>query len=81
MAALYRQGCIAMLQGADSNNKGDSNGGPNGNDMVVLQHLEKALVISRLNEPHRGNAGESARVQWRRDKSTIGREWWKKGEG
>jgi hypothetical protein len=31
---------------------------------TVLQHLQRALAISRLNEAHRGNAGESARVQW-----------------
>ncbi|KAK5654766.1 hypothetical protein OQA88_6802 [Cercophora sp. LCS_1] len=50
MATLYRQGWIAMLQGDDD---------------AALQHLEKALSICQLNEPHRGNAGESARVQWR----------------
>jgi hypothetical protein len=32
---------------------------------AALQNLEKALLICQLNEPHRGNAGESARVQWR----------------
>lgn len=53
MVAFYRQGWIAMLQGGD------------GDDDAALQHLEKVLAICQLNEPHRGNAGESARVQWR----------------
>jgi hypothetical protein len=34
-------------------------------DDAALQHLEKALSICQLNEPHRGNAGESAGVLWR----------------
>ncbi|KAK0642962.1 P-loop containing nucleoside triphosphate hydrolase protein [Cercophora newfieldiana] len=50
MATLYRQGRILMLQGDDN---------------AALQQLEQALIICQLNEPHRGNAGESARVQWR----------------
>ncbi|KAL7790602.1 TPR-like protein [Trichoderma afarasin] len=50
MAAQYRLGWIAMLQ--DKNE-------------IALQHLEKSLVISRMNEQHRGNSGESARIQWR----------------
>ncbi|KAK4446016.1 P-loop containing nucleoside triphosphate hydrolase protein [Podospora aff. communis PSN243] len=50
MATLYRQGWIAMLQGDYDD---------------ALQLLEKALVVCQLNEPHRGNAGEAARVQWR----------------
>jgi hypothetical protein len=50
MATLYCQGWITMLQGDHD---------------TALQHLEKALIICQLNEPHRGNAGESARVQWR----------------
>lgn len=33
-------------------------------DDVALQHLQQALVICRLNEPHRGDSGESSRVQW-----------------
>jgi hypothetical protein len=56
MAAFYRQGWIAMLQGSNGNN--------NGND-TALQYLEKALALCQLNESHRGNAGESARVWWR----------------
>ncbi|KAK1755394.1 P-loop containing nucleoside triphosphate hydrolase protein, partial [Echria macrotheca] len=51
MATLYRQGWIAMLQGDHD---------------AALKHLEKALLICQLNEPHRGNAGESARVRWRK---------------
>jgi hypothetical protein len=63
MAALYRRGCVAMLlQGGDDH------------DDTALQHLEKALVICRINEPHRGNGGESARVQWR-----IAQIWERKG--
>lgn len=50
MAALYRLGWIAMLQGKND---------------IALQHFEKSLVISRMNEQHRGNSGESARIQWR----------------
>ncbi|KAK3295120.1 P-loop containing nucleoside triphosphate hydrolase protein [Chaetomium fimeti] len=57
MAALYRQGWIAMLQG-DYNDDYD-------NYNAALQLFEKALAICQLNEPHRGNAGESARVWWR----------------
>lgn len=50
MAAQYRLGWVAMLQGENA---------------VALQHFEKSLVISRINEQHRGNSGESARIQWR----------------
>ncbi|KAL6823270.1 TPR-like protein [Trichoderma camerunense] len=50
MAAQYRLGWIAMLQGKND---------------LALQHFEKSLVISRINEQHRGNSGESARIQWR----------------
>ncbi|KAK4076770.1 uncharacterized protein Triagg1_4373 [Trichoderma aggressivum f. europaeum] len=50
MAAQYRLGWIAMLQGENE---------------LALQHFEKSLVISRMNEQHRGNSGESARIQWR----------------
>ena len=32
---------------------------------MALMHFEKALAICQLNEPQRGNAGESARVKWR----------------
>lgn len=35
------------------------------NNELALQHLEKSLVISKINEQHRGNSGESARIQWR----------------
>ncbi|KAL6802676.1 P-loop containing nucleoside triphosphate hydrolase protein [Trichoderma sp. SZMC 28013] len=61
MAAQYRLGWIAMLQG--------------GNDLA-LQHFEKSLVISRMNEQHRGNSGESARIQWRMSQvlERMGRE-------
>ncbi|UKZ49079.1 hypothetical protein TrVGV298_003318 [Trichoderma virens] len=61
MAAQYRLGWIAMLQG--------------GNDLA-LQHFEKSLVISRINEQHRGNSGESARIQWRMSQvmERMGRE-------
>lgn len=44
-----------------------------GNDDEALQHLEKALVICQLNEPHRGNSGESARVQWRMSQIYAGK--------
>ncbi|KAK4156150.1 hypothetical protein C8A00DRAFT_30962 [Chaetomidium leptoderma] len=64
MAALYRRGCVAMLQGSAAADDDDT----------ALQHLEKALVIYRINEPHRGNGGESARVQWR-----ISQIWERKG--
>ena len=40
MATLYRRGWITLLQGDDD---------------AALQHLEKALIICQLNEPHRGN--------------------------
>ena len=50
MATLYRQGWIAILQGDND---------------AALRYLEMALAICQLNEAHRGNAGESARVQWR----------------
>ncbi|KAM0511509.1 hypothetical protein ACHAPE_009761 [Trichoderma viride] len=50
MAAQYRLGWIAMLQGEDD---------------LALQHLEKSLAISRINEQLRGNKGESARIEWR----------------
>jgi hypothetical protein len=53
MAALYRRGWIAMLRGGDDG------------DDEALQHLQQALVICQLNEPHRGNAGGSASLQWR----------------
>jgi tetratricopeptide (TPR) repeat protein len=47
MAAQYRLGWIAMLQGAND---------------LALQHFEKSLVISKINEHHGGN---EARVNWR----------------
>lgn len=50
MAVQYRLGWIAMLRGENH---------------LALEHLEKSLVISRINEQHRGNSGESARIQWR----------------
>jgi tetratricopeptide (TPR) repeat protein len=50
MAAEYRMDWIAMLLDEYD---------------LALQHLQKALVICQLNEPHRGNTGELARVQWR----------------
>ncbi|PTB42496.1 hypothetical protein M441DRAFT_456657 [Trichoderma asperellum CBS 433.97] len=61
MAAQYRLGWIAMLQGEN---------------VLALQHLEKSLVISRINEQHRGNSGESARIQWRMSQvlERMGRE-------
>ncbi|GFP55674.1 hypothetical protein TASIC1_0005053200 [Trichoderma asperellum] len=61
MATQYRLGWIAMLQG---------------DNVLALQHLEKSLVISRINEQHRGNSGESARIQWRMSKilERMGRE-------
>ncbi|KAL6692957.1 P-loop containing nucleoside triphosphate hydrolase protein [Trichoderma pleuroticola] len=61
MAAQYRLGWIAMLQGEND---------------LALQHFEKSLVISRMNEQHRGNSGESARVQWRMSQvlERMGRE-------
>ncbi|KAL7933132.1 hypothetical protein V8C35DRAFT_322549 [Trichoderma chlorosporum] len=61
MAAQYRLGWIAMLRGDNE---------------AALQHLEKSLAISRINEQHRGNAGESARVQWRMSQvlECMGRE-------
>ncbi|KAH6615690.1 hypothetical protein B0J18DRAFT_437947 [Chaetomium sp. MPI-SDFR-AT-0129] len=43
MAALYQRGRIAMLRGGDDD------------DDTALQHLQQALYICRLNEPHRGN--------------------------
>lgn len=49
-AAHYRQGWILQL-------KGDLD--------TALLHFDKALMICQINEPHRGNKGESARVQWR----------------
>lgn len=49
-AAHYRQGWILQL-------KGDLD--------TALLHFEKALTICQINEPNRGNKGESARVQWR----------------
>ncbi|KAL9471012.1 hypothetical protein ACSS6W_008953 [Trichoderma asperelloides] len=61
MATQYRLGWIAMLQG---------------DNVLALQHLEKSLVISRINEQHRGNSGESARIQWRMSEilERMGRE-------
>ncbi|QYT03110.1 hypothetical protein H0G86_010079 [Trichoderma simmonsii] len=61
MAAQYRLGWIAMLQGKND---------------IALQHFEKSLVISRMNEQHRGNSGESARIQWRMSQvlERMGRE-------
>ncbi|KAL7918377.1 P-loop containing nucleoside triphosphate hydrolase protein [Trichoderma austrokoningii] len=61
MAAQYRLGWIAMLQSKNE---------------LALQHLEKSLVISRINEQHRGNSGESARIQWRMSQvlERMGRE-------
>ncbi|KAL7957561.1 P-loop containing nucleoside triphosphate hydrolase protein [Trichoderma compactum] len=61
MAAQYRLGWIAMLQGEND---------------LALQHFEKSLVISRINEQHRGNSGESARIQWRMSQvlERMGRE-------
>ena len=53
-----------MLQGDDDDDDDDDDG-DDSNDDAALQHLEKALAICQLNEPHRGNAGESARVWWR----------------
>ncbi|KAK1246825.1 hypothetical protein MKX08_000627 [Trichoderma sp. CBMAI-0020] len=50
MAAQYLLGWIAMLRGEND---------------LALQHFEGSLVISRINEQHRGNSGESARIQWR----------------
>jgi fumarylacetoacetate (FAA) hydrolase family protein len=50
MAVQYRLGWIAMLQGEND---------------LALQHFEKSLVISRINEQLRGNKGESARIEWR----------------
>lgn len=49
-ASHYRQGCVRLLAG-----KYDD----------ALQELHKAHAICQLNEPTRGNAGESARVMWR----------------
>lgn len=49
-ASHYRQGWILQL-------KGDLD--------TALLHFEKALAICQINEPYRGNKGESARVQWR----------------
>ncbi|KAM0461268.1 hypothetical protein ACHAPV_004587 [Trichoderma viride] len=52
MAAQYLLGWIAMLQGEND---------------VALQHFEKSLVISKINEQLRGNenSGGSARTKWR----------------
>lgn len=49
-ATLYRQGWVFLLQ-----QKYDD----------ALLQFDKALAICQLNEPQRGNAGESARVLWR----------------
>lgn len=52
MAAQYLLGWIVMLQGENN---------------LALQHFEKSLAISKINEQYRGvkNSGESARIQWR----------------
>lgn len=49
-ASLYRQGWVFLQQ-----EKLDD----------ALLQFDKALAICQLNEPQRGNAGESARILWR----------------
>lgn len=52
MAALYHQGLVALAR----NNTADNED--------AWQYLERCLAICQLNEPRRGDQGESARVKW-----------------
>lgn len=49
-ATLYRQGWVLLSQ--------------QDYDDALIQ-FDKALAICQLNEPQRGNSGESARIRWR----------------
>ena len=52
MAVLYHQGLVSLAK----NTKTD--------DEKAWEYLERCLAICQLNEPKRGDQGESARVKW-----------------